>query len=335
MKEVSVVENKQLVYYPMVVTCAPVQIIGGWTLQAENPAYFTKSNLQFKARREWPDQPYPTLQPGQHVSSDVTPTHTKEELEQLLKIHHAFTKLIQKMGVDPCKDFKDSRVKAILQNIDSSDLECKVCGKVYSSASRLRLHMQQKHIGITNYQCPTCKKYYVNEQSLQAHIGRGHDVTKTFKCTHCTKSFATANQLTQHQPLHNGPKYECEFAPLGCTRQYVYKRGKVDHEKKCSKNPANPQPQKQCEVCPKKFFDQRGLNRHMREVHKMKAGREALEGEPEEEVPCTQCERKFLDEKHLRAHIKQVHTPKPKKGKAVPPVPAGDDDDDNDGAEDT
>ena len=66
----------------------------------------------------------------------------------------------------------------------------------------------------------------------------------------------------------------------------------------------------------------------------MKAGKGALEEEAEEEVPCTQCERKFLDDKHLRAHIKHVHTPKPKKGKAVPPLPAGDDDDDNGGADD-
>ena len=165
-----------------------------------------RTNLQLKARREWPDQPYPKLQPGQVVPSNVTPTHTKEELEELLKLHHAFTKLIKKMGVDPCKDFKESNVKAILLSIDSSDLECKVCGKVYSSASRLRLHMQQKHIGVTNYQCPTCKQYYVNEQSLQAHIGRGHNVAKTFKCPtlsqiiwHCypTPTAPTSSQWSQ------------------------------------------------------------------------------------------------------------------------------------------
>ena len=253
-KEVKQVENKQLVYYPMVVTCAPLKIIGGWTLQHEDPALFAPNNLQTKHRREWPDQPYPTLQSGQGATSDVTPTHTKQELDQLLKIHHEVTKLIKKMGVDPCKDFKDSRVKSILLSIDSSDLECKVCGKVYSSASRMRQHIQAKHIGVTNYQCTTCLKYYVNEQSLQAHIGRGHDIAKTFKCPKCTKSFATASQLTQHQPLHDGPKYECEFTPLGCTRKYVYKRGKVDHERKCKKNPAHPKPDKQCEVCPKKVL---------------------------------------------------------------------------------
>ena len=313
-REHCVVENEQLFYIPMILTCAPVQIEGGWTLSGEDPALFAPPNILKDARREWPDTPYPTIQPGEVVSSDTTPTHKKEELEELLKMHHSFTKLITKMGVDPCKVFKEARVQNILASIDATDLECKVCGKMYSSASRMRLHIQQKHVGVTNYQCPTCKKYYVNEQSLQGHIARGHDVTKTHKCPHCTKSFATANQLTLHQPMHSGPKYECKFTPLGCDRKYVYKRGKVDHEAKCKKNPKAPKPQVECDICPKKFFDNRGVNRHMREVHKVKAGRD-VHKEPEEEIPCSQCDRIFLDNKHLKAHIKSVHTPKPKKGK--------------------
>ena len=165
-REHCVVENEQLFYIPMILACAPVQIEGGWTLSGEDPALFAPHNILKDARREWPDTPYPTIQPGEAVNSDVTPTHKKEELEELLKMHHSFTKLITKMGVDPCKAFKEARVQNILASIDATDLECKVCGKMYSTASRMRLHIQQKHVGVTNYQCPTCKKYYVNEQSL-------------------------------------------------------------------------------------------------------------------------------------------------------------------------
>ena len=87
-----------------------------------------------------------------------TPKYSREEMDSLLKIHHQFTKLILRLGVDPCKAYKEQNVKNILQHIDANDLDCKVCGKSYTNASRMRLHIQQKHIGVTNYQCTTCYK---------------------------------------------------------------------------------------------------------------------------------------------------------------------------------
>ena len=112
--------------------------------------------------------PYP--QPEQPVPPSPTkPTHTDEELKQLLKIHHKFTKVILKMGVDPCKKFKEAKVESILSRIKAKDLECPVCQKPFTSTSRMRQHVTLKYLGITKHQCQVCKKYYVNAQSLKAH----------------------------------------------------------------------------------------------------------------------------------------------------------------------
>ena len=238
-------------------------------------------------------------------------------MDSLLKIHHQFTKLILRLGVDPCKAYKEQNVKNILQHIDANDLDCKVCGKSYTNASRMRLHIQQKHIGVTNYQCTTCYKYYVNEQTLATHISRAHDPNKAqFTCGKCKKGYPTEGDLRRHLPSHEGPKFVCKFEDLGCTRKYVYIRGKRDHEKKCTYNPVKPQPQFECEECGRKYFDKRIRDRHLREVHKIKSSvvvtPTSVEDPGQGEFQCDQCPRRFLDKSHLSAHINRVHK---KKGK--------------------
>ena len=157
-KEEHEVENGRLVSYPVILSCGPLVAEGHWSLQHEDPMLYVQGNLWDKARREWPDIPYPQAEGAPTTPSKDTPKYSKEEMDSLLKIHHQFTKLILKLGVDPCKAFKEQNVKHILQTIDSNDLDCKICGKSYQTASRMRLHIQQKHIGVTNYQCTTCFK---------------------------------------------------------------------------------------------------------------------------------------------------------------------------------
>ena len=311
-------EHGKLVSYPVILSCGPLVAEGHWSLQHEDPMLFVQGNLWDKARREWPDIPYPQAEGAPTTPSKDTPKYSMEEMDSLLKIHHQFTKLILKFGVDPCKAYKEQNVKYILQTIDSNDLDCKICGKSYKTASRTRLQMQQKHIGVTNYQCTTCFKYYVNEQTLASHISRAHDPKNTqFACTKCKKGFPTEGDLKRHLPAHEGPKFVCMFEDLGCKRKYIYLRGKRDHEKKCSFNPAEPKPQFECEECGRKYFDKRIRDRHHREVHKIKSSvvvtPTSAEDPGQGEFQCDLCPRRFLDANHLKAHVNRTHRKKGKK----------------------
>ena len=130
---------------------------GGWTLAAEDPNLFLDSKLDLKARREWPDEPYP--QPAVPVApTGDTPFYKESDMAEFLKIHHQYTQLILGMGVDPCAKFQESKVINILARIKAKDLECPVCAKVYKSTSRMRQHVALKHLGKTPYQCDTCKE---------------------------------------------------------------------------------------------------------------------------------------------------------------------------------
>ena len=187
--EIKEVKDGEVLNYPNVLSCGPLEPQGGWTLAGEDPKYYSKSKLWKTARREWPDVPYPvpfkpTPTPAEEEEEQDTASHSQEDLKELMAIHHSFTKLLEKMGVDPCADYPEQKVDNILIGIKSSDLQCKVCGKIYTTSMRMKRHFKKRHIGKTNYQCEICKKHYTDASSLKEHKGN-------HKCKHCSKRFAT------------------------------------------------------------------------------------------------------------------------------------------------
>ena len=242
---------------------------GGWSLGGEDPKYYTKAKL-WDARREWPDVPYPTAAASSSepipVDEEDTPTHTREELKELLSIHHTFTKFILKMGVDPCKAFEEDKVENILLGIKSSDLECKICGKIYSNSMRMKRHVKKRHLGKTDWQCDICKKYYMDASSLKEHKGNHDTNLRPHGCPKCPKRFATDYKLTEHLLMHQGKTFICSFEK--CGKVFTYKRGKEDHLPKCKENPNRPKEAPfKCELCGRGYWDNRSLLRHKREKH--------------------------------------------------------------------
>ena len=298
-KEHTIRRAGELWTQPDVLAVEPLVAEGEWTLSGEDPNLFLPSKLDLKARREWPDQPYP--QPAVPVApSRDTPFYTEAEMKEFLKIHHQYTQLILNMGVDPCAKFQESKVENILAKIKAKDLECPCCSKVYTSTSRMRQHVALKHLGKTPYQCKVCLKYYVNQQTLTAHASV-HDSSKNpHKCTVCSKAFPTAAQLKAHSPVHGGAMYICKFP--NCGRKYKWPKGKKEHESKCSMNP-DAKPQHHCELCDREYWDKRSLDRHMAEDHT----------EGVKRLQCPSCPKTFKNKDSLAKHKKNAHL---KKGKS-------------------
>ena len=257
--------------YPNVLSCGPLEPQGGWTLVGEDPKYYRKSKLWKTARREWPDVPYPvpskpTPTPAEEEEEQDTASHSQEDLKELMAIHHSFTKLLEKMGVDPCADYQEQKVDNILIGIKSSDLQCKVCGKIYTTSMRMKRHFKKRHIGKTNYQCEICKKYYTDASSLKEHKGNHDETLRPHKCKYCSKRFATEYKLTEHLLMHQGKTFICSFSQ--CGRLFTYKKGKQDHEPKCDHNPKKPKDKPfPCKNCTRGYCDHRSLLRHEKEKH--------------------------------------------------------------------
>ena len=66
-------EHGKLVSYPVILSCGPLVAEGHWSLQHEDPMLFVQGNLWDKARREWPDIPYPQAERAQTTPSKDAP----------------------------------------------------------------------------------------------------------------------------------------------------------------------------------------------------------------------------------------------------------------------
>ena len=169
--EIKEVKDGEVLCYPNVLSCGPLEPQGGWTLGGEDPKYYKRSKLWKTARREWPDVPYPVpskpTTPAEEEEEQDCASHNPEDIKELMAIHHSFTKLLEKMGVDPRADYQEQKVENILIGIQSSDLQCKVCGKMFTTSMRMKRHFKKRHIGKTNYQCKICKKYYTDASSFK------------------------------------------------------------------------------------------------------------------------------------------------------------------------
>ena len=268
--EIKEVKDGEVLCYPNVLSCGPLEPQGGWTLGGEDPKYYKKSKLWKTARREWPDVPYPVpskpTTPAEEEEEQDSASHNPEDIKELMAIHHSFTKLLEKMGVDPCADYQEQKVENILIGIQSSDLQCKVCGKMFTTSMRMKRHFKKRHIGKTNYQCKICKKYYTDASSLKEHEGNHDESLRPHKCTKCSKRFATEYKLTEHLLMHQGKTFICSFSQ--CGRLFTYKKGKQDHEPKCPQNPKKPKDKPfQCKKCTRGYWDHRSLLRHEKEKH--------------------------------------------------------------------
>ena len=287
-KEEHVVKGKIVEYFPLLLSVAPMERIGGWSLAGEDPKLFSQDRLWKGGRREWPDEPYPTVSvaaggarpkttpvvsPADDEIEDPQPRgpfHPSDpQVKDLLQIHHSMVKLLRSMGVDACKEYSQSRLEVILDSIQSTDLECKVCGKVYKAAAKMKRHFRKRHLGKTNYKCDICEKYYTDAGSLKTHQS-SHDSSKNpYSCRKCTKTFPTKGLLGQHIPVHEKEgTFVCDFQNRGCEKKFKWKKGKVEHMPKCDYNPDRPEePPFQCHIeeCPKGYWDKRSLLRHYRE----------------------------------------------------------------------
>ena len=102
----------------------------------------------------------------------------------------------------------------------TSNFECPICAKIFSSKSLLN-----RHYGIhtaNSYRphiCEICGKTFYHYSSFYAHA-KIHPDIRDFKCTQCTKAFRSQSHLNRHMKSHTKTKnHECP-SKFRCLMQY-------------------------------------------------------------------------------------------------------------------
>jgi len=120
-----------------------------------------------------------------------------------LKLHEKTHTSIESRLKYPCpscgKLFSSQQIitrhlKRCDQMLKNKDLECKVCFKVFSNRSKLKIHIKN-HEGKLDFACHVCDRKFATNYALNKHL-MVHE--KSFECQHCKKMFARKDNLDSH-----------------------------------------------------------------------------------------------------------------------------------------
>ena len=170
--------------------------------------------------------------------------------------------------------------------------KCETCGKLFPSAQNLKRHIHTVHEGLKDYKCESCGKSYAYKSSLRDHIISVHQDGKDFMCNSCGKEFKIIKHLNVHISTVHEKKlpYKCELCNFSARAPAILKQHvKIVHEKRKDY---------QCETCGEKFGTAATLEIHHYAKH--------YEG-VKERYPCSSCDKTFTSKARVTQHVKIVH----------------------------
>ncbi|XP_055910891.1 zinc finger protein 665 [Eupeodes corollae] len=204
---------------------------------------------------------------------------------------------------------------------------CQQCDKSYARRSRLKLHVDTKHEGVTaeKFPCtePGCDRIMCSKQTLRKHIKDIHNSTgakttsQPYICEECGKVLTSLATLKNHRFLHTGqqPPHECPQ----CFKRYITKNKLKEHmnrhagirnfvcphcgakkstrtELKTHINYHTKEKTYPCQFCGTVFNSIGNYSRHKRIVH-----------EGIKDYPCSYCDKSF-GKAETRKHHEMTHT---------------------------
>ena len=156
------------------------------------------------------------------------------------------------------------------QDISKFINKCTVCGKIFSSKSHLKRHVESVHEKLKRFQCDFCEKKYYQKSHLQEHVLAAH------------KDFDNENMLlVSNSEWENEENYTKEFS-MSTIGENI-------------SDPVKKSPE--CTLCGKTFRSKGHVKRHIESVH-----------EKLKKHQCDMCEKKYYQKSHLKEHIQFVHS---------------------------
>lgn len=173
--------------------------------------------------------------------------------------------------------------------------ECAICNKVLTNSSKLKSHMETRHLPRI-FTCDHCGKFFRSKDNCRLHMSH-HRKYFLVECRACKKTYKSIQSLRYHLRQHF-EHHQCET----CGAVFEHKKLLLGHVlSKHKKELMMP-----CRFCSRKFARNDARETHERTIHK--------DGKVGPRYECDKCESGFdlredlLNHKTLNHNYGVIHT---------------------------
>ena len=119
-------------------SCLDLSIEGQYSVHNEDPTIYSDSE-EDNMPQAWLDLVLPTPP----SAADVMPPSIKQQLvKDMMSQHDTACMVLDRMGIDACKEHQKSSAVAVLAHIRKGNTLCSICGHSFNSTQSLRTHIQ-------------------------------------------------------------------------------------------------------------------------------------------------------------------------------------------------
>lgn len=196
--------------------------------------------------------------------------------------------------------------------VHSHSLRCETCYRVYNNLARFLRHIRYGH-ALKNMVCSICHVFSTNLSTrMRLHIEQKHLKKYSYYCDICSKGFFDRSSIIEHLNLHSGVKpHQCETCGMNFSLGTTLRAHRFKKHLELFDNI--------CVICSKGFATRDGLESHMQQhqdarrftcdfcgkqlttAATLREHRRLHTGEAP--YTCPQCPRAFCAKKHLTRHV--------------------------------
>ena len=115
-------------------SCLDLATKGQYTILHEDKTIYSDSEEDYMPRA-WPD----VILPSPPSAKEAFPEAVKKQLvADMLLQHSTAVKVLERIGVNACKEFQRTSAVAVLARVRKGNTLCSICGHTFSSTQSLR-----------------------------------------------------------------------------------------------------------------------------------------------------------------------------------------------------
>ena len=259
MEEFDEEEGDVIHHQHRLLSCLDLATEGQYSILHKDKSIYSDPEKDFMPRA-WPDV---TL-PRPPLAQEEFPEAIKKQLvADMLLQHSTAVKVLERIGVNTCKEYQRTSAVAVLARVRKGNKVCSICGHTFSSTQSLRSHIQGQHLEAAHLKCKVCAYSAGDSYSLRLHMRSHNTEGKKFPCTFpgCNRSYHTRGHLNEHLKTHTEARPVCP----NCNKDFAMKYGLKSHLLSCPAVPGGkPDKTYVCETCDKKYYRQSELTRHQK-----------------------------------------------------------------------